>query len=105
MIIVRPSLSSKTGIVDGFFEAGLASLEAHTAYLSAFGEQHDVEAVLECFARMAGSSNRREAGDLVRGLPGQSAVMQAAVYRRTGDPSVLSIENVDTTSPSAGRAG
>ncbi len=42
--------------IDGFFEAGIASLKAHEAYLAAFGEDTgQVEEMLEGFARMAGS--------------------------------------------------
>lgn len=42
--------------IDGYFEAGVASLRAHQAYLAAFGENTpDPEEMLEGFARQAGS--------------------------------------------------
>ena len=42
--------------IDGYFEAGVASLREHRAYLEAFGENApDPEEMLEGFARAAGS--------------------------------------------------
>ncbi len=40
--------------IEGYFEAGVASLKAHEAYLAAFGDA-DPEEMLETFARMAGA--------------------------------------------------